>query len=145
MIVQALEPDSRALRHAARHDAEGFVRGELERRRLLGYPPYTQLVRVVCSAGERGPETPAAAAVAARVSASLGEGDAALASPDAPGGGAVLGPARLFRLKGRERMQVLIKAGAHVPAVPAVRRAVEAVAAERSSRDVAFAVDVDPH
>ena len=145
VIVQALEPDSRALRHAARHDAEGFVRGELERRRLLGYPPYTQLVRVVCSARERGPETPAAAAVAARVSASLGEGDAALASPDAPGGGAVLGPARLFRLKGRERMQVLIKAGEHVPAVPAVRRAVEAVAAERSSRDVAFAVDVDPH
>ena len=145
MIVQALEPDSRALRHAARHDAEGFVCGELERRRLLGYPPYTQLVRVVCSARERGPETRAAAAVAARVSASLGEGDTARAAADAPGGGAVLGPARLFRLKGRERMQVLVKAGEHLPAVPAVRRAVETVAADRSSRDVAFAVDVDPH
>ncbi len=145
VIVQALEPDSRALRHAARHDAEGFVRGELERRRLLGYPPFTQLVRVVCSARERGPETRAAAAVAARVTASLGEGDAALAPPAAPAAGTVLGPARLFRLKGRERMQVLVKAGEHVPAVAAVRRAVETVAAERSSRDVAFAVDVDPH
>ncbi|MDQ3320396.1 MAG: hypothetical protein M3515_09255, partial [Actinomycetota bacterium] len=59
--------------------------------------------------------------------------------------GAVLGPARLFRLKGRERMQVLVKAGEHAAAVPAVRRAVEAVAADRSLRGVAFAVDVDPH
>jgi primosomal protein N' (replication factor Y) len=150
VIVQALEPDSRALRHAARHDAEGFVRGELERRRLLGYPPFTQLVRVVCSARERGPETRAAAAVAERVAASLGEGGAALShggSPDPSGAarGAVLGPARLFRLKGRERMQVLVKAGEHAAAVSAVRRAVEAVAADRSLRGVAFAVDVDPH
>ncbi len=40
VIVQALEPDARSLRHAAAHDAEGFVSGELERRRLLRYPPY---------------------------------------------------------------------------------------------------------
>ena len=150
VIVQALEPEARALRHAARHDAEGFVRGELERRRLLGYPPFTQLIRVVCSARQRGPEVRAATAVAERVAASLEE--AAAASPRGgspvmsdPAGGAVLGPARLFRLRGRERMQVLVKAGKRAPAVAAVRRAVEAVSAERSVGEVALAVDVDPH
>jgi primosomal protein N' (replication factor Y) (superfamily II helicase) len=60
-------------------------------------------------------------------------------------GSAVLGPAPLFRLKGRERAQVVIKASEVTAAVPAVRRAVEAVAAERAAREVAFAVDVDPH
>jgi primosomal protein N' (replication factor Y) (superfamily II helicase) len=134
VIVQALEPEARALRHAARHDAEGFVRGELERRRALGYPPFTQLVRVVCSSPRRGPEARAAAAVAERTAAGLAGED-----------GSVLGPARLFRLKGRERMQVLVKAANGAAAVPAVRRAVEAVAGERSAGAVAFAVDVDPH
>src|SRR5205085_11817503 len=31
VIVQALDPGARALRHAAQHDAEGFLAGELER------------------------------------------------------------------------------------------------------------------
>ena len=151
VVVQALEPGERALRHAARHDAEGFVRGELERRRLLGYPPFTELVRIVCSAVEPGPEAEAAATVAERIRTRL-------ASPGAPvGSGAparsgglkakttVLGPAPLFRLKGRERSQVLVKATDGPAAASAVREAVEQVASERSSRGVAFAVDVDPH
>jgi primosomal protein N' (replication factor Y) len=158
VIVQALEPEARALRFAAAHDAEGFVRGELERRRLLGYPPFAQLVRIVCLARERGPEARAASAVAERVADELG---VAAGGPGvtggAPGalgalgaaagfeGSAVLGPAPLFRLKGRERAQVVVKASEVTAAVPAVRRAVEAVAAERAAREVAFAVDVDPH
>jgi primosomal protein N' (replication factor Y) len=135
VIVQALEPDARSLAHAAHHDAEGFVRGELERRRALGYPPFAQLVRVVCSAREPGPHDRAAKAVADRVRADLG-GD---------GEASILGPARLFRLKGRERTQLLVKASESSSAVPAVRRAVEAVAAETAAGEVAFAVDVDPH
>ena len=149
VIVQAVAPEARPLRYAARHDAEGFVRGELERRRLLGYPPFTGLVRIVCSSGEREPQARAAAAVAERVGASLPTGGAepsVLAAPGANGaGGAVLGPAPLFRLKGRERSQVVVKAADRTAAVSAVRRAVDGVAAERSSREVAFAVDVDPH
>jgi primosomal protein N' (replication factor Y) len=60
----------------------------------------------------------------------------------------LLGPAPLFRLKGRERAQLLVKAPATGPermaAVRAVRHAVEAVSAAREHRGVAFAVDVDP-
>ena len=149
VIVQAVEPEARPLRYAARHDAEGFVRGELERRRLLGYPPFTGLVRIVCSSDEREPQARAATAVAERVSASLCTGGVGPRAPAAPGvsagGPAVLGPAPLFRLKGRERSQVVVKATDRTAAVSAVRRAVDGVAAGRSSREVAFAVDVDPH
>jgi primosomal protein N' (replication factor Y) len=131
VIVQALDTEARALRHAAAHDADGFLAGELARRELLRYPPYASLIRVVCSAREPGPEAGAAAAVAARL--------------DAPGL-SVLGPAPLFRLKGRERAQLIVKVPAadRAAAVRAVRRAVEAVSADKEHRGAAYSVDVDP-
>src|SRR5436190_19265888 len=95
VIVQALDPDARALQYAARHDSEGFVADELVRRELLGYPPYAQLVRVVCASREPGPEAGAAAALRERILAA-----------GAPGL-RLLGPAPLFRLKGRDRARLL--------------------------------------
>ena len=56
----------------------------------------------------------------------------------------VLGPAPLFRLRGRERFQVVVKTTAREAAIGAVARAVEGAARDRSLRDVAFSVDVDP-
>src|SRR6185437_6197135 len=47
VIVQTFQPDSRAVSFAARHDVRGFLDGELERRRALGYPPFRHLLRVV--------------------------------------------------------------------------------------------------
>ncbi|MEA2449113.1 MAG: hypothetical protein QOG63_1045 [Thermoleophilaceae bacterium] len=135
VLVQALDADARALRFAARHDAEGFLADELSRRELLGYPPYAQLVRVVCTSAVRGPESSAAAELRERIVAV------------APGV-RLLGPAPLFRLKGRDRAQLLAKAppdGAErAAAVRAVRHAVEAVSADRRHRGVTFSVDVDP-
>jgi primosomal protein N' (replication factor Y) len=135
VIVQALNPAERALRFAAAHDSEGFVAGELGRRELLGYPPYAQLVRVVCSSQQPGPEAVAVAALRERIASE---------APEAR----LLGPAPLFRLKGRDRAQLLVKAPAAGPerlaAVRAVRHAVEAVAEAREHRGVAFSVDVDP-
>ena len=129
VIVQALDPAARALRHAASHDSEGFLAGELERRKVLRYPPYGHVIRVVCSCEEQGPEAEAADAVRAGLDLQ---------------GAMVLGPAPLFRLKGRERSQLVIKAAERGPAVAAVRAAVETAAAEHSRRGVNFSVDVDP-
>ena len=56
----------------------------------------------------------------------------------------VLGPAPLFRLKGRERAQLVVKATDRAAAVRAVRQAVEAVVAAHARTGVKFAVDVDP-
>ena len=129
VVVQALDPEAPALLHAAAHDSAGFLEAELERRAALGYPPYGHLIRVVCSAGEPGPELAAAEAVRAAI-------DVAESS--------VLGPAPLFRLKGRERSQLVIKSRERRPAIVAVREAVEAVARDRVHKDASFAVDVDP-
>src|SRR5581483_4209066 len=49
VLVQTFQPDARAITYAARHDVRGFLDGELERRRALGYPPFHHLVRIVVS------------------------------------------------------------------------------------------------
>ena len=53
VLVQTTAPDAPAIAAAARHDTAGFVTGELERRRALDYPPFADLIRVVCSSPER--------------------------------------------------------------------------------------------
>jgi primosomal protein N' (replication factor Y) len=129
VVVQALDPAARALRHAAAHDSEGFLEGEIERRRVLSYPPFGNLIRIVCSSPEPGPQAEAATALRELI---------------ASDGAQILGPAPLFRLQGRERSQLVVKAADRAPAVRSVRRAVEAVAADRRHKGVALAVDVDP-
>ena len=130
VLVQTLSPDAPSIAAAARHDADGFLRGELARREALRYPPFSHLIRIVCSAPE-----PAAVADAARaLRVALGTIPVAQ----------VLGPAPLFRLRGRERAQLVIKAGDRAAAVAAAGAAVAAVAGERARRGVAFSVDVDP-
>src|SRR5206468_903945 len=54
VLVQTFQPDSRAVSFAVRHDVRGFLESELERRRVLGYPPFKHLVRVVVSGPEPG-------------------------------------------------------------------------------------------
>ena len=55
-----------------------------------------------------------------------------------------LGPAPLFRLRGRERSQVVVKAADRMSAIAEVDAAVRAVAADRTHRAAALSVDVDP-
>jgi primosomal protein N' (replication factor Y) len=132
VLVQTMDPGAAAIEAAARHDTEGFLAGELERRRALRYPPYADLIRVVVSAEASEPVRVAAARVA--------EGIAAGVSPRSE----ILGPAPLFRLRGRERRQVVVKTGERAVAVRAVAAAVAAAARDRSLKAVAFSVDVDP-
>ena len=129
VLVQTLAPDARSITLAAQHDADTFVATELEWRRALRYPPFSTLVRIVCSSEAEGAAQAAAAAVRARL-----DGAAS----------AALGPAPLFRLRGRERSQVVVKASERGAAVAAIDAAVQAVAADRASRGVSFSVDVDP-
>ncbi|HET8952214.1 MAG TPA: primosomal protein N' [Solirubrobacteraceae bacterium] len=130
VLVQTSAPDAAAIQSAARHDADGFLAGELERRRALGYPPFADLIRIVCSSEDGAAARAAAGAVATAVDG--------LARTE------VLGPAPLFRLRGRERFQAVVKTTARGEAVLATGAAVEAAARDRAHRDVSFSVDVDP-
>jgi primosomal protein N' (replication factor Y) (superfamily II helicase) len=139
VLVQTTAPDAPAIEAAARHDAAGFLAGELERRRALRYPPFADLIRVVASAeaARRGGGAEAARAAAGRVAEAIAAATGAATE--------VLGPAPLFRLRGRERWQVVVKTRERDAAVSATAAAVDAAARDRALRAVAFSVDVDPH
>jgi len=145
VLVQTIAPEARSIVHAAAHDSDGFIAGELERRRALRYPPFSHLIRIVCSAEVS--EKARAAAVAVRES--LAEQFAGAVTSAGQGGPVgdepvVLGPATLFRLRGRERSVVMVKAPERRPAVRAVGEAVRLVAGTRAHAGVNFSVDVDP-
>ena len=128
VLVQTLAPSASSLAFAARHDSDGFLEQELGRRSVLGYPPYGSLIRIVCSATEASE----ALAVATRLHGLI-----------APAGGAVLGPAPLFRLRGRSRSQLVIKCTERDTAVRAVGAAVDECAGGARRRGVSVSVDVD--
>jgi primosomal protein N' (replication factor Y) (superfamily II helicase) len=151
VLVQTIAPQARAILHAAEHDSAGFLAGELERRRALSYPPFSHLIRIVCSAEEGQHAFSAARAVHEALVERLSQDVAPVVDeqPAHPGGRlgegpVVLGPASLFRLRGRERQVLVVKAAERRAAVRAVGEAVAWVTAARSHAGVNFSVDVDP-
>ena len=132
VIVQTLAPGAPSVAHAARHDAAGFLGIEVERRRALRYPPFSSLVRVVL----RSESEPRLEEAARRLAERLAE--------TIPDGTDLLGPAPMFRVRGRHRRRLLTKAEDRERTIVAVRDAVEGLAADRGLREVAIGVDVDP-
>jgi primosomal protein N' (replication factor Y) len=132
VVVQTLAPDAPSIAFGARHDAPGFLAEELVRREALRYPPFSHLTAINLASTDE----PALDRAAARLAALLRRG--------VPGDTDVLGPAALFRLRGRHRRRLLLKAQRRGATVGAVHDAVEAVTAERVLRGVAIGVDVDP-
>ena len=127
VLVQTFQPESRAVALAARHDVDGFLRGELERRRELGYPPFRHLVRIVVS----GPEEDAPLQALSEVAAGLGEAD-------------VLGPAPLYRLRGRYRAQLVAKTDRPREIASRAAQLLSAAAPAMRRHDLTTVVDVDP-
>jgi primosomal protein N' (replication factor Y) len=127
VLVQTMSPDTACLRHAAGHDAPGFLAAEMERRRALRYPPFSTLIHVTASA----PDQDVADGTAARLAELLHGHD-------------VLGPAPLFRLKDLHRSRLVVKAADRPAAVDAVGAAVRQIGADRRLKDVKLAVDVNP-
>ncbi len=132
VIVQTLAPGASSIEHAARHDSAGFLAVELERRRALHYPPFSHLARINLAAGLEPKLDAAAGAIAGELRRAL------------PAGSELLGPAPMFRVRNRHRRRILIKADDREGMVAAVREAVERRVGDRSLKDVALGVDVDP-
>jgi primosomal protein N' (replication factor Y) len=129
VLVQTFQPDATSIAYAARHDVAGFLAGELERRRELGYPPYRHLVAIHAS----GPDAGAPERLLQELRSGLGQAGAEL-----------LGPAPLLRLRGRHRAQLLAKTDS--PRALATRAAALLAAAAPAMRraGVTAVVDVDP-
>ena len=127
VLVQTFQPDARTIELAARHDVEGFLTGELERRRALGYPPFRHLVRIVVS----GPDAdgPLRALTELR---------------DGLEGHDLLGPAPLLRLRGRHRAQLVAKTEEPRRLAARAGRLLSAAAPAMRRAGLAVVVDVDP-
>jgi primosomal protein N' (replication factor Y) len=97
VILQTYAPGHYAVKAAAALDVEGFADEELLRRRLLGYPPFSVLARLLVADADR-----------ARAEERGRQAAAAVAVP----GAEVLGPlpSYVVRRAGRFRMQVVIRA-----------------------------------
>jgi len=132
VLVQTATPDAPAIAHAAAHDADGFLRDELARREALRYPPYADLIRVITSAPAPAPARAAGAVLAETIAANTTDATE------------LLGPAPLFRLRQRERFQIVLKTTERAAAIAATGAAVDAAANDRGFKSVNFAVDVDP-
>ena len=132
VIVQTLAPQAPSIEHAARHDSVGFLERELTRREVLRYPPFSHLTRITLSSEREDRVDAAATAVAGDLRRKL------------PRGSELLGPAPMFRVRNRHRRRILLKAEDRGGTVAAVREVVEAKAGDRSLKDVAIGVDVEP-
>src|SRR4249919_174736 len=129
VLVQTFQPDARPLALAARHDVRRFLADELDRRRELGYPPFRHLVRILATAPSEG--------AAERL---LGELRAGLEGHGAD----VLGPAPLFRLRGRYRAQLTAKTGEPRRLAARAAQLLAAAAPAMRRAGLTAVVDVDP-
>lgn len=130
VLVQTKAPHNPVIIAAAAHDTDGFLAAELGRRRDFGYPPYATLIRLIVSHHDQG----TARRLARDLAAPLGRA----------GVGELLGPSTLFRLRGKEREQLLLKTTSRRPAVAAVRAAVATVEREAGRLRAQLSVDVAP-
>ena len=129
VLVQSFQPESRAVALAARHDVEGFLTGELARRKELGYPPFRHIVRILVSGPDRDDVMQAGRELAAGLEGSPGD---------------LLGPAELFRLRGRHRAQLVVKTDRPREVASRAAKLLGAGAPAMREADLSAVVDVDP-
>ena len=127
VLVQTFQPDARPIVHAARHDVERFLAEELVRREALTYPPFTHLVRILVAGPELEP-----------VVRALEELKAGIRGAD------LLGPAVLYRLRGKHRAQLVAKTGRPRAIASQAARLLAAAAPAMRKAGLTAVVDVDP-
>jgi len=132
VIVQTLSPGAPSIAAAARHDSAGFLAGELSRRELLEYPPFSHLVRIQLGAEDEAALDRAAGLVAERL------------RPELPEGSHLLGPAPMFRARNRFRRRLLVKSARRREAAEAVRAGIEQLVREKAFHRITLSIDVDP-
>jgi primosomal protein N' (replication factor Y) len=103
VILQTFQPDQYAIQAAASHNYKVFYQQELEYRRQLGYPPFTQLVRLECRRANPNQAERAAQEMAAQLRSWLADEDRRATQ--------IIGPAPAFfaRLAGLYRWQIVLR------------------------------------
>ena len=111
VLIQTWSPENPAIVHASRGDVDGFYTHELEQRRLLGFPPFSRLVRLVFrSKREKTAETGAAGAAEILEALIHGKGE-------------LMGPAEcpLSLISGNYRHHIILRGEKIGPLIHAVK------------------------
>lgn len=131
VLIQTWNADIECIRMAADGALDEFYARELERRRRLDYPPFKGLINIIFLSREEHKPMEAAAHLKSKLAPALGEAK-------------LLGPAPLFKLKGRARGHILIKAGDTEATLAAIGPVIEHYREPYGNRGVRIVVDVDP-
>jgi primosomal protein N' (replication factor Y) len=131
VLVQTWNPDVPCIRMALRRDEEGFYRQELGVRKRLGYPPYTDQIRLVTSSARAERARAAAQHLLERLSPYFPTGE-------------LHGPASLPRLRGRYRWQMLVATADGQRGRAIIGQALAQLREPYRRRGVILLVDVDP-
>ncbi len=129
VLVQTWNPDVPCIRMSIARDRHGFYREELLAREALGYPPYRDLIRLVVSGSAEGKVEAGGEYLAEKLRSKLED---------------VRGPARVPRVRGRERRQIVVADPRSERAHRVVARALEKYRGPYVSRGLDILVDVDP-
>ncbi|MCK6526598.1 primosomal protein N' [Myxococcota bacterium] len=141
VLVQAFNPHHYAIRHALAHDFEGFYRREARLREAMVYPPFGRMAVLRLE----GPDERATEAAARRLGERLRDATRALTLDGSARGVRLLGPtpAPLYRLEGRYRWLLTLRAPDH-RAVQALLRIADPAVRDEAKGGIRGAVDVDP-
>ncbi len=130
VIVQTFRPDAAPVRRAVDADMEGFYSEEIEERRILGFPPFSRLFRVVVKGSDESRVTAVSAQLAARL---VGNGS----------DWELLGPAEcpIGRISGQFRRHVILRSTAFDRSHAALSAVIDDL---KLPYGVRIEVDVDP-
>ena len=136
VVIQTYSPDDRTIQTAAAGDYEAFYRSEIKLRYLSGYPPFTNIIRLVFSGEDEGLVAGEALAVFHQLEQSRLPSEGELFRPQ---------PAWMSYLNGKHRYQVLIKSP--VDRTKKYIELIEEVKKTRSSRSgkVIMIAELDPY
>jgi primosomal protein N' (replication factor Y) len=132
VLIQTINPDHYAIRHAASHDVQAFYQQELHFRKAMRYPPFSALANIVLRSEKQED--------ALRMSSEV----AHLLTPP-PENIKIIGPAEAAvpRLKNEYRYQLLVKAKDR-RALNTTLQSLRSYALQHKWNATALVIDVDP-
>lgn len=131
VLIQTWNAGIECIKMAADLAVDEFYEAELKRRRQLGYPPFVNLINIICQSRQSGRAREAVELLKQSLEPVLT-------------GEQLLGPADLFRLQGWSRSHILVKTDDAQATLGAFRPVLEEQRGRLGRKGIRIIVDVDP-